>query len=283
VELHRALGRRPYGWVDLTGFAFSTLFVLYFFWTTLPSIAYDKLLEASVWYRWNDLRRWVGVIRVLKKVMLAPIPDFELDFRLASALAAEGNLAQALDLVKKYEEHSVGKFQYYSRLATLYSTARDYDRMLEFQRKSAEHGAGKPEEQLDIALTLLRRHRQPEPAAKILLEIDPSTCSDLVGIYHLYCLGLLAVETNDWPTAEETLRQSIEAAQPYATNVLFVGLLQEIRAYLCIAQAHLEKKTEAAALLRKITPLLKARQEHELLERCRIALDASKMNFATAS
>src|SRR5437763_1425316 len=116
-----------------------------------------SLLEACVWFRWDEARGWIKFIRVLKKFALIPIPDLELDFRFALGFAADGKLGEALAMVKKYENHKCGKYIYFGRLAGLYELAGDYPKMTESRRLAAQHGSGLPAERLDIAFGLLRR------------------------------------------------------------------------------------------------------------------------------
>jgi hypothetical protein len=263
---------RPFGWGDLTGFVFSGLFLLYFFWMVLPGIAYQKLLEAGVYYRFAEVRRWANFIRIIKRFGLVPIPEFELDFRVAYGLAADGKLAEALEMTKKYENHSCGKFQYYSRLSGLYAGARDYEKMTELNKLAAEHGMGKPEEKLDVALGLLRRERKPNEAKPILDEIDLSDCGDLVAIFYEYCRGLLAVELEEWDAAEQSLQKAIDLSKVYESNPLMAGMIKDIQAYLSLALAYTGKMKEAKALFRDAEPLLRIRREDDLLSRCRAAL-----------
>jgi tetratricopeptide (TPR) repeat protein len=265
-------GARPFGWLDQTGFALSAIFIAYFLWTTVPAFAYEKILENTVWHRWDQVYRWIRFVRFLKRATFVAIPELELDFREAAGLAHQGELSKALSLVAKYETHSCGQFLYYSRLAGIYENARDYAKMTELRRMAAENGSGKPEEKLDLALGLLRRHRKVEEARQILEEVDLSSSGELVAIFHAFCSGLLHIELGAWKKSDEVLQLATDAVRPYSTNQLMVGMLQEIRAFHCIALANLGKKSEAADLLRQAKPILSAQGELELLDRCHAAL-----------
>lgn len=53
-------------------------------------------MEATVWCNWTELRRFVRRARILRRFMITGIPESELDFREAEALAAEGHLSEVL-------------------------------------------------------------------------------------------------------------------------------------------------------------------------------------------
>jgi len=266
---------RPFSVWDWTGFTLTGLFLLYFVWIVLPSVAYQRLLEAGGWYRWSEVRWWVRFIRIIKCIGFVPIPDLELDFRMAYGLAAEGKLDAALELVKKHDNLKVGKFMFLARSASLYEAAGQYEQMTGLRRQAAQHGTGNPAEKIDIALGLLRRERNPAEARVILEELEQHDISDVAGIFVSYCRGLLAVEEENWKQADEFLGATIEAAAPFANNPIMQGMLNDIKAYHGIALAQLGNYAEARKLIRAATPALQARKETVLLDRCTRAFPAN--------
>jgi tetratricopeptide (TPR) repeat protein len=257
---------------DWVAFGLSALFLLYFIWMVLPGIAYQKLLESGVWYRWSEVRTWVRFIRLMKRFTFIPIPDFELDFRLAYATAAQGKLEEALSMVKHHENGKCGKFQYYGRLGGLYEAAGEFSKMTECRKLAAEHGSGLNTERIDIAVGLLRRERKPVEARAILQEIGEVQGSEIVAMFLQYAYGLLAIEEQDWVKAETDLRRTLELAAPSSSNLLVKGMLNEVKAYRGIALANLGRVEEARELFREAEALLKARGDKVLLGRCQAAL-----------
>jgi tetratricopeptide (TPR) repeat protein len=263
---------RPFSIWDWAGFVLSGFFLLYFIWIVLPSVAYQRLLEAGVWFRWNEVRRWVKFIRLIKCVGFVPIPDLELDFRVAYGLAAEGKLDEALKLVKKHDNPKVGKFMFLSRSASLYEAVGQYEQMTRLRREAAQHGTGNPSEKIDLALGLLRRERKPAEARVILEELEQQDIGDVAKLFVNYCQGLLAVEEENWQKADEALSATIEASAPLANNPIMQGMLNDIKAYHGITLARLGNYAEARKLIRAATPALKARKETLLLDRCASSL-----------
>jgi tetratricopeptide (TPR) repeat protein len=268
-----ALFRRgPVRVSDWVAIGLSGLFLLYFVWMVLPGVAYQKLIDAGVWYRWLEVRTWARFIRLMKRFTFIPIPDFELDFRLAYATAAQGKLEEALSAVKHHENGKCGKFQYFVRLGGLYEAAGDYARMTECRKLAAEHGSGLQTERIDIAVGLLRRERKPAEARAILAEVGEVQGNDIVAIFIQYAYGLLAIEEQDWIKAEADLSRTLELAAPSSNNLLMKGLLSEVKAYRGIALANLERREEARQLFREAESLLKARGDKVLLGRCQVAI-----------
>jgi hypothetical protein len=272
---------RPFSLWDWLGFGLSILFLVYFVWIAIPGVVYQRLLEASMWRRGNDVRRWVKLIRTMKRLAFIPLPELELDFRLASVLAFEGRLEEALQLLKPYEEHKCGKFLYYGRLGDVYSAARDYGKMTEMQRLAAEHGSGNPAERLDVALGLVRRHRNPREAEAILAELPPEDNSgEVVGIFTVYCRGLIAVEDRQWAVAEQRLMETINRAGPYLTNPIVDAMINsDVKAYLALALASQGLGRDARRALKEAEPLLRARGETELLDRCHTAIEKNVIDI----
>jgi tetratricopeptide (TPR) repeat protein len=274
---------QPYplrGWI---GFGLTGLFFAYFVWVVLPGIAYKKMLEAGLWFRWEETRHWIRFLRGVKRFGMKPLVNLELDFRHAYSLAAEGRLNDALAMVKRYENHVCGKYIYFARLSGLYEVARDYPRMTECRRVAAQNGNGLAAEHLDIALGLLRRERNASAAREVLSRFKADDCSELVKSYFKYCEGLLAIEEGDWAKAETELNSAVKLAAPFSQHVLAQGLINEMKAFLGISVARLGRQDEAQALFQQTSPLLKARKEDLLLNRFQDALNArpsSRPQFA---
>jgi tetratricopeptide (TPR) repeat protein len=265
---------QPYpvrGWI---AFGLTGLFIAYFLWVVLPGLAYKKMLEAGLWFRWEETRRWIRFLRGLKRFGVKPLVNLELDFRYAYSLAAEGRLNDALAMVKKYENHICGKYIYFARLAGLYEVAGDHTKMTESRRVAAQNGSGLAAEHLDIALGLLRRERNPSAAREVLSRFKADDCSELVKSYFKYCEGLLALEEGNWAKAETELNSAVKLAAPFSQHVLAKGLINEMKAFLGISVARLGRQDEAQALFQQTSPLLKARKEDLLLNRFQDALNA---------
>ena len=263
----------PYGWFAWLGFLCTGVFSLYFMWTTLPGVAYQRLLMAKVWARWGAVYRWVTCLRFLKQYGNAPLPDFHLDGFVAKALAAEGQLNDAVTLLRKYEnEESVPRSFYYSELGSVYDRGRAFDKAIECRARAVEVGTGSAAEHIDYALTLIVRLRNPQCARTALAAIADKEIIDLAAVSLSYCWGVIALEEGKLETAKTHLLTAFQQASPYATNILMIEFFMELKTYLVIIFAKLSDQQKASKLFHEVKPFLIAHQEVDLMQRCLEAL-----------
>jgi tetratricopeptide (TPR) repeat protein len=263
----------PFSTFDWLGFGLSLLFVCAFVWARIPALAYNQLIEASTWCQVGDVRLWTRFLRRFRRLSGVGVPDMELDCRLAASLAREDRLPEAVELFRKHEDNSACKAYYFSRLSEIYTAGRDYAQMNACRIKAVEASDGGLNETIDYAFGLVRRLRNPVAAEQVLNSVPTQDVTDIAQVFVHYCRGLIALEKGDWPVAERQFKSALELGSPIK-NALMVGMLIEVKAFLCIALAQQSRHHEAKALLEEATPLLKARGELELLERSQAATGA---------
>lgn len=230
------------------------------------------LIEAVVWDRPDAVRRWVRFFRTFKKRFGVGVSEMELDCYLATVKAREGDLMSAIELFQKHETNSVGRAYYFSRLSGIYEAAEDFQRMIEYRRKAVEESQGGQNERIDYALALLQRLRDPEAAERVLDGIEEENLIDLGQAWFCFCRGLIALEKGDDVLAEEKLRVALEKEAPYRGNPMIDAGILEMKAFLSISLARQGRLDEARRLFAEAALLLRARREHDLLERCASAL-----------
>ena len=81
-------GDRPFGWGDKLGFVLTPLYAIYFAVVVTPMLAFDQLIQAAVWRDWAAQRRWTAVLRFNRRLLGMGVPESELLWREANALAA---------------------------------------------------------------------------------------------------------------------------------------------------------------------------------------------------
>ena len=234
---------------------------------------FQLILEASVWHDWRRLRRLTGFARMLKKFFTTAIPDKELDIREATAWAAEGRLADGLQLVEKYRGYpDVAEYLYLARLAGLYDAAGQYDRALALKEESAAKGPGGVSEWIDVAMARIRRKQDVAGARAALQKLEGKEVPALAQAFRLLAEGMIALEERDDLKACEYYRAGLEKLQATAGSPLILGLIAESRAGMAIALARLGRKDAGRKILANERPLLEARKETALLARCDAAL-----------
>lgn len=266
-------GGPPYGWLDWLGFAATPLYGLVFVKLVTPMILFQLILEAAVWHDWKNLRRLIAGARWLRKFTVTGIPDLELDIREATALAAEGRLAEGLALMERHRGRAdLAEYLFLSRLAGLYDAAGQYGRGLALMEESAAKGPGGVSEWIDVAMVRIRRLHDAAGARAALARLEDKEVPALAQAVRLIVEGLILVEERDHERAVEYFRAGLEKLEVAAGNPLVLALIAEARAGTVIALARLGRKAAARKLLAGERPLLAARKETDLLARCDAAL-----------
>lgn len=264
------LSSPPYGWLSWLGFLLTGGVSLYFLWTTLPGVAYQRLLWAKVWAKWNAVRRWVACLRFFKRYGIAPLPEMHLDGFVAKALAAEGQLNEAVAILNKYKnDETVPQSLLHGELGSVYEKARLFDKMIEHRAHAVAASTGSAAEHIDYALGLARYLRNPQQARVILASITDKEMTDLAAVYVSYCWGLIALEEGKYEDAKTHMLSAFQQATPYTTNILMLEFFMDLKAHLVIIFAKLGEKQHARQFFNEVKRFLIAHQEVDLLQRCR--------------
>ena len=83
---------------------------------------------------------------------------------------------------------------------------------------------------------------------------------------------LIALEEKRHPEAVTALEKTVASMQPMASSELMKGVLRDIWAFQSLALPGVGRVAEARLLLAQARPMLQARRETALLQRCREAL-----------
>lgn len=264
---------RPYSGLDWVGFVATPLYLAYFFLLSLPMMIFQQLLRAAVWCDWAEVRRYVRWARGLRRLMITGIPESELDFREAYATAADGRVDEALRSLEKYRGHAdMAEYIFLARLSSVYEYAGRHDEMIGMLEESAAKGPGGASEWIDVAMARVR-HRRDAVGAKAALErTADKEIPSLAGAALLICRGMIASEEGEDSRACELLNEGVGKLDAFAGNPLIQVVVSEAKSYLVISRARLGQRDGARADFAAIRPLLVARKEVQLIERCQAAL-----------
>lgn len=274
-------GARPFSWLDWAGFVATPLYLAYFLFLSIPMVVFQRLLESAAWCDWKQVHRYVAWARRLRAFGIRAIPESELDFREAYAMAAEGRTEAALQLLEKYRGHpDMAEYLFLGRVSSVYEYAGRYDRMIALLEESAAKGPGGASEWIDLAVARVRRGRDIAGAKAALARTENKEIAALPGAVLAICKGIIAAEEHEDARACEWLSQGLVKLEAYAGNPLVQVLVAEAKAYLAIAQARRGEREEANKTFAAAGALLAARKETDLLERCAAALGLTNRSFA---
>lgn len=235
----------------------------------LPQIYYRKLIEAADWSRWNEILSLVAALKNIGKINIIKIPDSELTRYRAKAFAGLGNIQQALDEYRKCEGRpDCPAWLYKLFVAGLYTTAKQYDKAIEFNLASIAENPGSTG-WLDLAYRYARYKRDPAKAREAAAESDKNPISEVGKPFRARCLGVIAYLEGDYATAKTELESGISAVENVKYRPFKDGHLAISRAYLCCVLAKQGDLQAAKKNLDLAREYLIATDEDELLAECR--------------
>ena len=265
------LGQRPFGWGDWAGFTLAGVFTIYFMVLVIPGVAYQALLRASVWNRLGETRFWTAVLRCVPLMSGGTFPQLDLDVRLACVLARHGRAEEGRRMLLPYLKGTPDSMTL-GRVAGFHDAAGEHEQAHELRGQTVALSHGGIIETIDQALGLARHLRRPAEARACLERLADQELSELPRIYVAYIEGLIALEEKRHPEAVTALEKTVASMQPMASSELMKGVLRDIWAFQSLALAGVGRVAEARLLLAQARPMLQARRETALLQRCREAL-----------
>lgn len=248
------------------------LYCLWFAWSRVPSIMYDKALIASAWGQWKDVERWMLRLQSWKKLFNTPLANHELLFRTATAEAGQGKIDQALARVSRLaHDTSLTTGFYQMRLASLYFAAKMYDKMLQTQRDSH---ALKPTDTsaIDLATTLIRYHNDANGAEEALSGVDIDKVFIQGRAFMLRCQGMIALKRGQHQLACDLFSQALTHIRQHVGTPLMHFVIMDTRAHYGLALTLNGQVDDAYPHFEASRPLLKAHGDHDLLKKCELTL-----------
>lgn len=262
-------GERPFGWGDWLGFVLTPLYAIYFFKLSLPFMIFQKIMEASVWCNWSEVRRLISWARIMRRFMITGIPESELDFREAQALAAQGGLAAGLAKVERWRnDPDMPLHMFLSRLASVYENVGDYAGMLACVEEAARVTPDGVNQWIEIAAVKIRRLRDVAGAKAALEKVGDAELAVLPDAFLKFAQGMIAIEEGDDLQAVERLTETLEKLKRFAGNPLIQLIEVEAKGYLVIAEARLGRRAEASVRFAEVRALLKLNRADDLYPRC---------------
>jgi tetratricopeptide (TPR) repeat protein len=267
-------GDRPLGWGDWLGFVLTPLYLLVFVKMILPLTIFTILLEAAVWQNWPKQARCIRLARFLRRFMRTGIPENELLFREAHALAAQGNLSGALLHVEPLRGHpDVSEYMFLARLGSVYEYAGDFATQLRCAEQAAAKQPDSADPWIDLASVRIRHFRDVAGAKAALEKAEDKDLSEMARAFLLLTKGMIAVEDLRMAEAEAHLREAAGVFRKFGI-ALIQALEAELQAYLALALAAQGRGGEGRADFARVRPLLVAGRMEQLVGRVDVALGA---------
>lgn len=222
----------------------------------------DRFTHDLSWGQWQKVIERVPKFR-------GTIPDFELDRRLACALAGLGRIDEALALVEPYSESEmVSEWRYWTCLAEVYASAQRRTDVLKCLESAYACAPDQPVVKFAYAKVLLVLQESYDFADRLIAEAEAQAITHAAQKMVLHLKGVAALNRGHHEAAAELLAEAEEGLTPYARGLaVYHALLDATRAYRAIALAKVGRMDEARHLFRKAQPRLEALKEVRVLNR----------------
>ncbi|MBC3920390.1 hypothetical protein H8L32_23200 [Undibacterium sp. CY18W] len=270
-----AIGAAMYGFTSTAALipaALLALHILGFIWSKVPMILYNRTLEASAWHRWTEAERIMRALARWKSWFKIAIPEHEIIFRLATAEAGQGRLADGLKRAAVLKHDASLKPGFYeSKLSSLYFAARDFQQVALVQHTSRKLNPGVAPT-IDLATTLARRLNNFKAAELLLADIDNANLSQLERLFFFSCQGVISLNTGRPELAITQLSEAYEITAAYASMPLMQVNVTEIRTHLALALCACGRQVEANPHALAVHTMLLAWQDTAMLQRLKDAL-----------
>lgn len=237
----------------------------------LPSIYYGRLHKAADWHHWSEVLAIVNKLKQIGKFHFIKVPPADLTRYRAKALAAQGQLSEALAEYSEYENRpDCPGLLYKAHVAGIYDSAGQHDRAIELTLKSIQEKPN-PVMYLDLANRYLRYKKDAARGRAAIAAAEKGVLADLTKPFHLRCQGILAFLEGDYSVAREKLEKSLNIMEKTPHVPFRDGHISVAKAYLCCVLAGQGDRTAANQKFLEAKAYLVATEETELLEQCQRA------------
>jgi hypothetical protein len=266
--LRGATSGHPWAPSSLLAYAAALGYVAFTIWLRAPAHLYDQLLQARVWHRWDEVMRMVARIRTSPTLVRMAVPEHELLFSEARALAGQGNLPAALEKVRPLESSvSLAPELYYGLLGSVYDAAGDAAGRVAASGKAVELAPKSPQARIDLAFPLAIYLRNHEGARAVLQTIDPANLVPQAKPYVAVIQGVMALDEGRPAEAEQEFCAAIEGWQPFSGNALAKSFGWLLAGFHAIALRRLGRVPEAEAEFSSVRPFFEATGKDYVLQR----------------
>lgn len=227
-----------------------------------PALRYHKFMELVAWGRWAEVLEQASRLR-------GRLPEQELLWNRAKALAGLGQLSNALELVAPLaKDPKLPQWLYFSRLGELYAMAGQRDEHLAWNQKALDLAPDNATLLIDHAMSLLRFQVDLPGARQLLVRARSHALSDALSPAADAVEGVLLFEEGNPNQAQDKLSAGLAGLDRFRHLSPLIGAVQDrFRAYRALSLAALGELPAAEREFQLAEPRLRALKRFELLAR----------------
>lgn len=245
-------------------------------WNALVLPLYDLLLDLRGRAQWPRALRLAEAMETIQAELgVGGIPEMDLFFVQASALANGGNLPEALRRVERFAtDPAVEPWTYWGRLASVYSHAKDYRGERECKFRAIQHNPECGSSYLDLAVYLVHHDQAVEESKRAMATAIEKGLSVQAEPFLNWARGCQALHENRNQDAATEFSDAITLMEATEVKGLLRGLLDTLRAYRGLALTRCGDLKNSALELNELRDFLLRCREDELLKKWEESLAA---------
>ena len=264
----RASGDEPWSAISFGEYAYALGYFALLMRVRMPGRLFNRLIEARAWNRWDDVDAAVKKIQKWEWFTGQIIPQYELLFSEARALAGRGGLAAALEKVKPLESApGFDRALYFGLLASLYDIVHDVAGRIAVGEKALALDPESPTARIDLAFALALHAHDPKRAREVLAVLDPADVKPMARPYLDLVCGVIALDEGRTAEAEKLIAGAVEGWHAFTGDPLAKAFARVLQGYHATALRRLGRTEEAGEKFAEVRAFLEATSEHDLLRR----------------
>jgi tetratricopeptide (TPR) repeat protein len=165
------------------------------------------------------------------------------------------------------------RWMYLSFLATIYETARNFQKAQEVRMLAVEEKTDSSALFIDLAYGSVRGLNRPAEAREFLAKAEKLEITGVGKAYLPFVRGIICWRERRMEEAKGLFEKAIKGFEPWMHNALTEGLILLSQSYLCAVHGALGNVREAKALFGRTEKFLIAKREDEILKACREGLN----------
>jgi len=226
------------------------LFPALHIWFSQTSNAFKRLHSARNWRRWDEVLQCIDKLQNAQSATKIGIGAAEIARYRALALAGLGRLDEAVKIFEDAAETAkMPAWLFHVHLATIYSTAKQYDKALEMYRVALDEATDKSIVLIDMGGFLVERFNRPDEAKQLLAQAEGLQLSELARSFLPKLRGVIAYREKDYAAMDRHMREALAGyeKQPANKYYIFEPSILGCKGYLAVSSAALGKKDAARA------------------------------------
>ncbi len=273
---------RPWSFLSLVGVAVG-LVVIYGAVAARASAIYSQLRRAVTWRRHEQARGLITQLRAANRLLRLRLIDNELIVYEANALAATGEMPDALAVMERLRSSSGwDEPTFLIRLSSVYGAADDEAGRLECLERAHNLSDEGSTSHIDYALGLITCGGDPNSAEQVLESRNTATLTSAARVFVAWTRGLIALERGQHARAVELLRHTLGEVEAIYDPATWEAARLSMQSALGRSLAHLSNP-EGKALLERTIPFINASGSTRERDACQRALALYDKPTAPAS